>query len=117
MGFLKKLFSSFSGGGREADESYIHREYVRCARCGESLAVRVDLRNELTAQYDGAEDAEGAYICRKGIVGSGRTRCFQQIEVELTFDANRQLLSRSVTGGEFITRDEFEAADAPAAKP
>jgi hypothetical protein len=33
-------------------------------------------------------------------MGSGR--CFQQIEVELTFDANRRLLDKQVQGGTFI---------------
>jgi hypothetical protein len=113
MGFLKKLFSSLSGGGGGADEGHIHREYIRCSRCGEQIAVRVDLRNELTAEYDAEEDREGDYVWRKGIVGSGQNRCFQTIEVELSFDANRQLASRSISGGEFITREEFDAQEQP----
>lgn len=108
MGFLKKLSSLLSGGGAREDNGNIHREYVRCKRCGEKLLVRVDLRNELTPTY---EEGEGAYYVRKGLVGSGKARCFQTIEVELYFDANRQFVSRYVTGGEFITREEFEAQE------
>ena len=104
MGLLKKL-ASLLGGGEEGDKD-IHREYVRCARCGEKIAVRVDLRHELTPQLD---EGEGAYYVRKGVMGSGQNRCFQMIEVELYFDPNRQFLSRYVTGGEFITREEFLA--------
>ncbi|MCK6538505.1 MAG: hypothetical protein L6Q26_00495 [Anaerolineales bacterium] len=29
-------------------------------------------------------------------------RCFQQIEVELTFDSSRQLPEKAITGGEFL---------------
>ena len=77
MGFLKKLFSSVLGGGGE-DEGDIHREYVRCSRCGEKIPVRVDLRNELTPQYD---EGEGAYYVRKGVLGSGENYCFQKVEI------------------------------------
>lgn len=116
MGVLKKITALLSarggGGGGEAEEEYVHREYVRCSRCGEKIAVRVDLRNELTPQYDvDEEDREGSYYWRKGIVGSGKKRCFQTIEVELFFDENRQLVSRSISGGEFITREEFYAQE------
>jgi len=107
MGFLKKLSSVFGGGG-ERDDAYTHREYVRCKRCGEKLAVRVDLRNELTPTYDEGEDA---YYAHKGMMGSGENHCFQMIDVELYFDAQRHLVSRTITGGEFITRDEYYAQD------
>lgn len=108
MSFLKKIAASLFGGGGSGDPDYVHREYVRCRRCGEKLSVRVDLRNELTPQYD---EGEGAYYVRKGVIGGGNNRCFQQIDVELYFDANRRPLSRYATGGEFITRDEFFAPE------
>ena len=104
MGFLKKLSQIFAG----REEGNIHREYVRCSRCKEKIAVRINLGNELTPQLD---EGEGAYYVRKGALGSGKTRCFQTTEVELYFDPDRQLVSRYITGGEFITREEFEAEE------
>lgn len=106
MSFLKKVASFLFEGGEGQGEGDVHWEYVRCTRCGEKIPVRVDLRNELTAEYEGGE---GAYYVRKGVIGSGETRCFQMIEVELFFDANRRLTSRYITGGQFITREEFYA--------
>lgn len=103
MSLLKKIGSLFAGGEGEAD---VHREYVRCSRCGEKISVRVDLGHELTPQYG---EGEGAYFVRKGVIGSGETRCFQTIEVRLYFDADKRLLSRQIAGGEFITWEEFEA--------
>jgi hypothetical protein len=102
MSFLKKLANLFGG----SSEENIHREYIRCARCKEKLAVRVNLNSELTPQY---EEGEGAYYVRKGVSGSGETRCFQMIEVELYFDQDKRLVSRHISGGEFITEDEFYA--------
>jgi len=104
VGFLKKLSQIFAG----SEEPNIHREYVRCSRCGEKVAVRVNLGNKLTPQLD---EGEGAYYVRKGVLGSGETRCFQKIEVELYFDQSRQPVSRYISGGEFITREEFEAQE------
>jgi hypothetical protein len=101
MGFLKKLSQLFAGDGEEN----IHREYVRCSRCGEKIAARVNLSSELTPQYG---EGEGAYHVRKGVLGSGETRCFQMIEVDLYFDQDKRLISRYITGGEFITKEEFE---------
>ena len=40
------------------------------------------------------------YICRKVLIGSGH--CYQQVEVSLKFDANRKLLDRQISGGEFF---------------
>lgn len=108
MGLLKQIASLFGGG--EEKEGNIHREYVRCSRCGETIAVRVNLESELSPQY---ESTEGAYYVRKGVFGSGKTRCFQMIEVELYFDTERNLVSRYVSGGEFITKEEFEAHKEP----
>ena len=104
MAFIKQLVDFFK---RDSDPN-THREYVRCSRCGEKIAVRVNLGNELTPQYG---EGEGAYHVRKGIVGSGKTRCFQPIEVELYFDATHRRVSRYITGGEFITKEEFDAAE------
>jgi hypothetical protein len=102
MSFLKKLAEIFAS----PEEEDIHREYIRCARCGEKIAVRVNLNSELTPQYG---EGEGAYYVRKGVFGSGETRCFQMIEVELYFDYDKRPVSRHISGGEFITKDEFQA--------
>jgi hypothetical protein len=106
MGLLRRIASFLSEGGGSDEDRDVHWEYVRCSRCGEMIPVRVDLRNELTAQED---SSEGAYYVRKGVIGSGKNRCFATIEVELYLDFNRRVVSRYISGGEFITKDEFEA--------
>ena len=67
---------------------------VECARCGETLTARVHLGNDLS------EAEDGNFHCRKVVMGS--QRCYQSVELELTFDAQRRLVDRQVTGGRFV---------------
>jgi len=83
--------------------------YARCDRCGETLTTRVDRSNDLSVDY-GEKPRKDTYFCRKVLVGSGP--CYQKIEVELTFDHNRKLLERDISGGSFITQEEFQASRA-----
>jgi len=73
---------------------------VRCNRCGEIIRSRVNLSNDLSAEYGGSRTS---YVCRKVLLGE--SRCFQQIEVVLKFDENRKLFDRNVSGGEFVTQE------------
>ena len=91
MSFLKNLFSSTPA---QPDKKYLAFQ-VKCNRCGETLEGRVDLDNDLSLNDEG-----DGYFARKGLMGSNL--CFQQIEVELTFDTNRQIVEQSITGGEFV---------------
>lgn len=100
MGLLDSLKSFFGGGPPPRDEGYWI--YVRCRRCGEVIKTRLDLSNNLT------ENDDGGYTASKTLVGN--KLCFERIEVTLTFDAQRRLLERDITRGEFITVEDFEAA-------
>ena len=90
MGFLKKLF----GGGETSSGSDFYTFSVGCDRCGEIIAGRVNMSNDLSL------DDEGGYRVRKVLMGGGR--CFQQVEVTLRFDASRKLLEKQVSGGKFV---------------
>ena len=92
MGFLKNLFGS--GSSTSQNRNYTFK--VKCDRCGEVIEGRVDLNNDLSVEYEGNESV---YFGRKVLMGSGR--CFQQIEVELKFNASKQLLEKNITGGSF----------------
>ena len=97
MGFLDKLKAVVSGAPTSANRRDVYPVTVRCRRCGEVLTTVVDLSNDLSIDYD-----REVFTVRKLISGSGANRCFQQIEVQLTFDMNKQLLERDITGGDFI---------------
>jgi len=93
MDFLDKLFS------RPA-QSDILWLYVRCAKCGAKVRVRINLYNDLSLAN------EGGYILRKEIMDN---RCFQLMQAELHFDDQKHVISRDISGGEFITAEEYAA--------
>jgi hypothetical protein len=92
MGFLKKLF----GGATDKPEKRYYVFNVKCNRCGEVIEGRVDLDNDLSLDYDGDDTV---YFVRKGLIGDNK--CFQQIEVEMKFTSDRQLIEQQATGGQF----------------
>lgn len=105
MSFLKKISELFSSSRTSDDTAYWL--YVRCKRCGESIRTRVDLHNDLSANY-GEGGEETTYLCRKVLMG--QERCFQRIEVQLTFNQERNLIDRQISGGDFITEDQYLAS-------
>ena len=102
MGFLKKLF----GGGEP--EKYVDKQgiyfYVACDNCGARVKVRADKQHDLQNTGDG-------YEWHKTIVDS---RCFRRIQTVVQLDANYQMVSHEITGGRYMTEEEYLAAEAAA---
>lgn len=113
MGFLDGVRKALGGGGEaRSGGDDVYWIYARCRRCGEPLLGRVDMRNEPSLADDGE-----TWIVRKGLIGSGERRtetgavlrCYQVVEVTLTFDAAKQdLITSEVVGGELITQQGYE---------
>jgi hypothetical protein len=103
MRWLTRLF------GRRSDQStdtalWI---YVRCRRCGEAIRVRADRRYDLASEMLDPGETGPAYTMHKDIVGE---RCFQLIAVTLGFDRRQQIVDRQITGGDFLTEEEYRTA-------
>lgn len=95
MTFFKRFFAR-----QPADRGlYI---YARCRRCGAVVQSRIDVEHDLSQDFD-----TGGYFVRKGLVDA---RCFQRMEIELRFDRRRRLVSQRIQGGEFVSREAWEAA-------
>ncbi len=105
MGILKKLSKILTSSPRGDPNAYWI--YAKCNRCGEKLRSRVDLRNELSPEYSGGDQA-ASYHSRKVLMGDGL--CFQQVEVVMKFDSHQKLVDRHITGGVFISEDEWASA-------
>ena len=95
MNFFKKLF----GGGAASSRKEYYVFEVKCKRCGEILEGRVDIANDLSVEYEGDGDT---YYCRKVVMGDGKNLCYQQIEVGMKFDKNRNLIEKRIEGGTFV---------------
>ena len=93
MNLLKKMFS----GAPARSSSSFYSFTVQCDRCGETIQGRLNLANDLSADYDGDRVV---YHARKVLMGGGS--CFQQVEAEFHFDASRKVIDRQVTGGHFV---------------
>jgi hypothetical protein len=106
MGLFDRIKKTLSGGGAtgaSAPDAYGYWVYAQCRRCGEPLRSRIDLRNDPSAEDD------GTFVVRKGLVGGAR-RCYQVVEIELHFGADRrQVLDQEITGGRFVTAEEYQA--------
>ena len=102
MGLIDSL-KSFLSAPTNADPNALWL-YVRCARCHTPLAVRVDLRNEPSIDYEG-----GGYVLHKEMMDN---KCFLLMHARVRFDARRQVVEQTVDKGEFITREEYEKAKA-----
>jgi len=97
MNLIKKLTTLFAAAAQGGGNTYAVA--VRCNRCGEVIRAQVNLSNDLSVEYDQGGKVT-SYFCRKLLMG--RQRCFQQIEVTLTFDAQRKLIDRKATNGQFV---------------
>lgn len=103
MSFFKKLSRLFVSPYRE--EQGIIWVYVQCDKCGEKMRTRVNTRTELTPEF-GNSDIASSYFSRKVLIGD--KHCFQPIELIMKFDAKHHLVDKQISGGKFITKDEFE---------
>ena len=100
MGFLDKLKRFFSGStGSSSPQLEV---VVQCNRCKEIIHGQINLHNDLSVEYDGDT---AHYYCRKGLMGAGDNRCFQQVVVAYTFDANRNVIDRQAEGGRFVDEE------------
>lgn len=118
MSFFKRLLGGLSGGrgaqsadGAGGNAFWI---YVQCAACGEKIRVRVNREHDLSPEFDGESDTADSYHSNKEIVGQ---RCFRRIHVELTFDRQKRITEQQISGGHFITREEYEADEAQSQTP
>ncbi|MCY3707797.1 MAG: hypothetical protein OXG26_02805 [Caldilineaceae bacterium] len=102
MSFLKKLASLFSGGG--GGDNRALPIYVFSNRCREPIMAEIDLVNSLSRD----EENDDKYYTRKVLQGSGRNRCFTQVEVEIWFDRGKKVSHYEVSGGRWLTQEEYE---------
>jgi hypothetical protein len=98
MSIIKKLSNLFSS----PPKTNAYGVTVKCSRCDELIQTRINLQNDLSVDFESG--GKPTYYCRKVLMGEGY--CFQRVEIELIFDANKHLVNREISGGQFIDDNE-----------
>lgn len=109
MGFFRRLGALFGGKPPQSEDRFLP-VYLLSLRCREPIAGRIDLMNEISS----AEESDAVWYARKVFHGSGKSRCFDQVEVQVWLDDNRKLRRHEVTGGRWLTAVEYQQAVAEA---
>ncbi|MCC6456855.1 MAG: hypothetical protein IT328_18005 [Caldilineaceae bacterium] len=105
MNLFKRLVNLFSGGGGSRGDKRYLTVYALNRRCNEPVSGQVDLLNELSKPDEG----EYAYYTRKVLHTTGERRCFSQVEINLYFNQEKQIVHHEVEGGRWLTGDEYAA--------
>lgn len=102
MGFLKKLLGGAGApAARPAGDSDPQGVYfyVQCDRCAAPVRLRADKQHDLLN--------EGThYVWHKTIVDN---RCFRPMPTVVILNTHFEMTSHEITGGRYITREEYEA--------
>ena len=70
---------------------------VRCRECNDKFHLFIHKSWELSQNFE--EDGSVTYFLKKKIYGVG---CPNQIQVEMKFDSDKNLISQQIENGEFI---------------
>ena len=100
------IFCSFFGklfGQKEENSDELIWIYTQCDQCGEKFRTVIQKNHDLTPTY---QQNGPAYILRKELIGSS---CHNRINLTIQFDQNYHHLSQEITGGHFISKEEYEA--------
>ena len=107
MGFLdklKQLLGGSSSGTGISGDPYGLWFHFRCDKCGSVVRIRADRRNDLNR-----EEGPGTYLLRKDVMDN---KCFQLMSANIWLDDRHNVVSAEVHGGELISQEEYEAAQA-----
>ncbi len=106
MNLFRNLARAFAGAPKSGDDAGLYY-YVRCARCGEVIQVRINRLNDLSVQYgEGGDSKSDTFHVHKVMVGQ---RCYNRIEADFMFDNNRRLANKQIIGGTFVEQSDYEA--------
>ncbi len=105
MGFLKKLLGNSDRPAAKSSPTAVSGDpqgvyfYVQCDRCGAPVRLRADKQHDLLNEG-------GGYTWHKTIVDN---RCFRPMPTVVTLNASFEVTAQEITGGHYITREEYEA--------
>lgn len=95
-GFFKKFFSK-----KEVVSSELFWIYTQCDKCGEKFKTLIRKNNDIAPTY---KNEGPAFILRKELIGAS---CPNRINLYLEFDRSYRKISEEITGGHFISKEEY----------
>lgn len=102
MSFLGRLFGRLGSPAPSASILWI---YVRCARCGEKIRIRVNRNTDAVQEYD-ESGRFTHYRLRKEILGNN---CPSLMAVELNFDQAGRIVDQQAERCTIIDEQAFAA--------
>ena len=94
---FKKLAGKIFGENNSQPSSDGFFLDVRCRECNDKFHLFIHKSWELSQNFE--EDGSVTYFLKKKIYGVG---CPNQIQVEMKFDSDKNLISQQIENGEFI---------------
>jgi len=94
---FKKLAGKIFGKDNSQTSSDGFFLNVRCSECDDKFHLFIHKSWELSQNFE--EDGSVTYFLKKKIFGVG---CPNQIYVDMTFDSNKNLISKQIENGEFL---------------
>jgi len=104
MGFLSRLFGRSGTNDADSPGDGALWLYVRCARCGEAIRVRLMPRTDAQPEYDESGRVTHSFL-RKEILGN---RCPNLMSVELRLDSRGRIGEQTAERCAIISREEYE---------
>ena len=95
--FFEKLF-----GKKEGESANFLWIFTQCNQCGEKFKTLIRKSNDLTPTYN---EKGAAYILKKELIGAS---CPNRINLHLEFDQNYRKIKEEITGGHFISEEEYQ---------
>ncbi len=114
MKFLKRLLGGPEEDAEPGADPNLLWYYVRCNRCGETIAIMARKGYDLVEEFaESSDESSGAdapigYSLYKDAMGRSDT-CFQHMRIEIHYNVQYEEQSRHIEGGTFITAEEYHA--------
>jgi len=97
-GFLKSFKNFFTGPVGDSSSKFINFK-VKCGRCGEEITIRASKTSDISRLYEGEGQSGAEYFLRKEVLGE---KCNNLMYVDVYFGSGFNILSKEITGGEFV---------------
>lgn len=99
MGLFSKIAEKMKKAAEKRTEAYFITFRVKCEKCGEEIAIKVNRRTDLQNLYLEPGEKGAAFNLKKEILGK---KCPNLIRIDVDFDRNYRVVAQEISGGTFL---------------